>query len=185
MFTSGWGTSQQRGRTEIYDISNLATQAPTLLGFIEDPNPNVAAGNNMHSNWTSEDGNYLYSARETNNGTGDLRVYNITNPAVPLLVRTITMGELGLNAVTPHNPVVMGNRLYVSWYQAGVQVFDISNPTNPVRIGQYDTFQSAFAPPDEEKQALAGAEPWDMICSSQFRQNALPTTYDGNAFWRN
>ena len=180
MFTSGWGTSQQRGRTEIYDISNLATQAPTLLGFIEDPNPNVAAGNNMHSNWTSEDGNYLYSARETNNGTGDLRVYNITNPAVPLLVRTITMGELGLNAVTPHNPVVMGNRLYVSWYQAGVQVFDISNPTNPVRIGQYDTFQSAFAPPDEEKQALAGAEPWDMICSSQFRQNALPTTYDGN-----
>ena len=180
MFTSGWGTSTQRGRTEIYDISNLATQAPTLLGFIEDPNPNVTAGNSMHSSWTSEDGNYLYSARETNTGTGDLRVYNISNPAVPLLVRSITMAELGLNAVTPHNPVVMGNRLYVSWYQAGVQVFDITNPANPVRIGQYDTYQSAFAPTDAEKQALANAEPWDMLCSSEFRQNALPTTYDGN-----
>lgn len=181
MFTSGWGTSSQRGRTEIYDVSNLGTQAPTLLGYIEDPSANVTAGNNMHSSWSSEDGNYLYSARETSNGTGDLRIYNISNPAVPLLVNSIGMGELGLNAVTPHNPVVMGNYLYVSWYQAGVQVFDIgADPVNPRRVGQYDTFQSAFAPTDEERQALAGAEPWDMICSSEFRQNALPTTYDGN-----
>lgn len=180
MFTSGWGTGSQRGRTEIYDISNLGTQAPTQLGFIEDPSPNVTAGNNMHSSWTSEDGNYLYSARETNTGTGDLRVYNITNPAMPLLVRSITMNELGLNAVTPHNPVVMGNYLYVSWYQAGVQVFDISNPANPQRVGQYDTYGQEFAPSDEERKALEGAEPWDMMCSSEFRQNALPTTYDGN-----
>ena len=180
MFTSGWGTSTQRGRTEIYDISNLGTQAPTLLGFVEDPNANVTAGNNMHSSWTSEDGNYLYSARETNNGTGDLRVYNITNPAVPLLVRSVTMNELGLNAVTPHNPVVMGNYLYVAWYQAGVQVFDISDPTNPQRVGQYDTYQPAFAPSEAEKAALENAEPWDLICSSEFRQNALPTTYDGD-----
>jgi hypothetical protein len=180
MFTSGWGTSTQRGRTEIYDISNIGTQAPTLIGFVEDPGSNVTAGNNMHSSWTSEDGNYLYSARETNNGTGDIRVYNITSPAVPLLVRSITMNDLGLNAVTPHNPVVMGNYLYVSWYQAGVQVFDISNPADPRRVGQYDTFQTAFAPSDEERKALANAEPWDLICSSEFRQNALPTTYDGD-----
>lgn len=180
MYTSGWGTSSQRGRTEIYDISNIGTQAPTLLGFVQDPSSNVSAGNNMHSSWTSEDGNYLYSARETNDGTGDIRVYNVSNPAVPLLVRSIGMAELGLNAVTPHNPVVMGNYLYVSWYQAGVQVFDISNPIEPKRAGQYDTFQPAFAPSDEERAVLAGAEPWDMICSSEFRQNALPTTYDGN-----
>lgn len=180
MFTSGWGFSSQRGRTEIYDISNLGTQAPTLLGFIEDPSPNMSAGNNMHSTWTSEDGNYLYSARETNDGTGDVRVYNISDPAVPLLVNSVTMGPLGLNAVTPHNPVVVGHYLYVSWYQAGVQVFDIADPANPVRVGQYDTFENTFAPSDEEKAVAASAEPWDLICSSEFRQNALPTTYDGN-----
>ncbi|MGD9561189.1 MAG: FG-GAP-like repeat-containing protein [Pyrinomonadaceae bacterium] len=180
MFTSGWGTSTLRGRTEIYDISNLGTQAPTLLGFIEDPSPNTTAGNNMHSSWTSEDGNFLYSARETLNGTGDLRVYDITNPATPLLVKSIKMADLGLNAVTPHNPVVMGNYLYVSWYQAGVQVFDISDKSNPKRVGQYDTFPAEFAPSDEELKALANAEPWDLICSSEFRQNVLPTTYDGN-----
>ncbi len=179
MFTSGWGNSGNRGRTEIYDISNIGTQAPTLLGFVEDPS-STTAGNNMHSSWSSENGNYLYSARETNNGTGDIRVYDITEPAVPLLVRSITMAELGLNAVTPHNPAVFGNRLYVSWYQAGIQVFDISNPANPLRIGQYDTFQPAFAPGDQERKALANAEPWDVVCGSEFRQNPLPTTYDGN-----
>ncbi len=179
LFTSGWGNSGNRGRTEIYDISNIGTQAPTLLGFIEDPT-SITAGNSMHSSWSSEDGNYLYSARETSNGTGDIRVYNITNPAVPLLVNSISMAQLGLNAVTPHNPVVSGNYLYVSWYQAGVQVFDISNPANPQRVGQYDTFQAAFAPPDQERQAFLDAEPWDMVCGSQYRQNALPSTYDGN-----
>jgi hypothetical protein len=65
----------------------------------------------MHSSWTSEDGNYLYSAREVTNSNGpspgDIRVYNISNPAMPLLIRKISMNDLGLNAVTPHNPVVM------------------------------------------------------------------------------
>ncbi len=179
MFTSGWGSSTNRGRTEIYDITNIGTQTPALLGFVEDQT-SITAGNNMHSSWSSENGNFLYSARETNNGTGDIRVYDITNPALPLLVKSISMAELGLNAVTPHNPAVFGNYLYVSWYQAGVQVFDISTPANPVRVGQYDTFQATFAPPEQEKQAALDAEPWDMICGSEFRQNALPTTYDGN-----
>ncbi|MGC2235258.1 MAG: FG-GAP-like repeat-containing protein [Pyrinomonadaceae bacterium] len=180
MFTSGWGSASNRGRTEIYDISNIGTQAPSLLGFIEDQT-STTAGNSMHSSWSSEDGNYLYSCRETSNGNGDVRVYNITNPAVPLLVKSIGMVALGLNAVTPHNPVVMGNYLYVAWYQAGIQVFDLTNPADPKRVGQYDTFQSTFAAPvDERKKGVLETEPWDMVCGTTGRQNALPTTYDGN-----
>ncbi|MCV4754023.1 selenium-binding family protein, partial [Escherichia coli] len=76
----------------------------------------------MHSSWTSEDGRYLYSAREVTNSNGpspgDVRVYDISNPATPLLVNRMSMSDLSLNAVTPHNPVVMGNKLYISWYQA-------------------------------------------------------------------
>jgi hypothetical protein len=179
MFTSGWGNGSNRGRTEIYDISNIATQAPTLLGFIEDTS-STTAGNSMHSSWSSEDGNYLYSCRETSNGNGDLRVYNITNPAVPLLVKSVGMVALELNAVTPHNPVVSGNYLYVAWYQAGLQVFDISNPVDPKRVGQYDTFQPTFVMPAEGSSSLISEEPWDMICGTSDLQNALPTTYDGN-----
>jgi hypothetical protein len=166
MYTSGWG-----GKVEIYDISNLATQAPTLLGAINGNSTN-------HSTWTSEDGRYLYSCRETLDG--DVRVYDVLNPAQPLLIKSIKASDLGLNAITPHNPVVMGNKLYVSWYQAGLQVFDITNPADPRRIAQYDTFQPAFAPTEEEKQAILNAEPWDMICGSPNLQNALPSSYDGD-----
>lgn len=182
LFTSGWGTSSARGRTEIYDISNILTTAPTLLGFIEDTTT-TTNGNNMHSSWTSEDGNYLYSAREVTNSNGpspgDIRVYNITNPAVPLLVRKITMSDLGLNAVTPHNPVVMGNKLYVSWYQAGMQVFDIgSDPSNPKRIGQYDNFEATFNEEAFESARLSD-EPWELICGTTDLRSSLPTNYDG------
>ncbi|MEQ1765652.1 MAG: hypothetical protein ABL984_21165, partial [Pyrinomonadaceae bacterium] len=108
MYTSGWGTGSVKGRTEIYDISNIASQAPNLLGFIEDANASASNGNNMHSSWTSENGNYLYSAREVTNSNGaspgDVRVYDVSNPATPLLVNRVTMADLGLNAVTPHNP---------------------------------------------------------------------------------
>lgn len=191
MFTSGWGNSTAKGRTEIYDISNITTQAPALIGFVSDPSAVVTAGNSMHSAWPSEDGNYLYSARETSNGSGDLRVYNIVDPSNPLLVNSLTMTALGLNAVTPHNPVVMGNYLYVSWYQAGVQIFDISTPTEPKRVGQYDTYQAEFVEPavnpqkqdkntSDKRSSIADAEPWDLVCASENFQNLLPSTYDGN-----
>lgn len=177
MFTSGWGTTSTRARTEIYNISNISSQAPQMLGYIEDPT-GVTNGNRMHSSWSSEDGNFLYSCRETNDGSGDVRVYNITNPAVPMLVNSLTMDGLNLNAVTPHNPVVKGNFLYVAWYQAGIQVFDISTPDQPKRIGQFDTYQPVFAPTEEEKNLVD--ESFDVICGNENLQNLLPTTYDGN-----
>lgn len=167
MYTSGWG-----GKVEIYDISNLASQAPALIGVINGNSTN-------HSTWTSEDGKYLYSCRETFDG--DLRVYDVQNPASPFLIRSIKAGDLGINAVTPHNPVVMGNYLYVSWYQAGIQVFDISDPTFPKRIGQYDTFAPTFAPTEAQIQELKTEGPWDAICGSPNGfSSALPSSYDGN-----
>ncbi len=182
LFTSGWGNGSNRGRTEIYDISNIGTQAPSLLGFIEDTTF-TTSGNNMHSSWSSEDGNYLYSCRETTASNGsnpaDLRVYNITNPAQPMMVNKISMNDLGINAVSPHNPVVMGNKLYISWYQAGTQVFDISSPANPVKIGEYDTYAPEFAPEENAKGDLSD-EPWDIVCGLSSQQNVLPTSYNGN-----
>ena len=178
LFTSGWGSSSSRGRTEIYDISNLATQAPTLLGYIEDTT-STTNGNSMHSSWTSEDGNYLYSCRETSNGNADLRTYNISNSAQPMLVNRLGMNDLGLNATSPHNPVVMGNYLYVSWYEAGMQVFDLTDPAAPKRVGQYDSYQAARVEPDAANKSLTD-EPWDMVCGIASRQGSLPTGYDGN-----
>jgi hypothetical protein len=164
-----------QAKIEIRDISNLAsTSPPPVLGTITSNTTN-------HSSWTSEDGRYLYSARETFDG--DIRVYDVQNAASPLLVRSIKAGDLDLNAVTPHNPVVMGNFLYVAWYQAGIQVFDLTDPADPKHVGQYDTFQPAYTPPsEEERQTLEEAgQPWDIVCGSgPAMSRSLPTNYNGN-----
>ncbi|HUR97538.1 MAG TPA: FG-GAP-like repeat-containing protein [Pyrinomonadaceae bacterium] len=170
--TRAYFSAFNNSKVDIYNLANLASQAPALLGSV-----NIGSTTN-HSSWTNETGQYLYSARETSNG--DVRVYDVQNPAQPLLIRSVKAADLNINAITPHNPVVMGNRLYVAWYQAGTQVFDITDPTNPVRVGQYDSYQPEFAPPAEELRLLDEAEPWDMVCGSANFSNALPNTYGGN-----
>jgi hypothetical protein len=169
LFLSGFSSST---RVDIFDFANLASQPPQLLGSVA-----VGSGSN-HSSWTDETGNFLYSARELSNG--DLRVYNVSSPSQPLLVKTLRAADLSLNAITPHNPVVMGNKLYVAWYQAGTQVFDITTPDNPVRIGQYDTYLPEFAPTEEEMRIIDNADPWDIMCGSDSFGNALPASYGGN-----
>lgn len=180
LYTSGWGNSTARGRTEIYNIANIQTQPATLLGYIDDQT-SITAGNSMHSAWPSEDQRYLYSAREIGNSAnvspGDIRVYDIQNPAQPFLIRKISMADLGINASTPHNPVVMGNKLYVSWYHAGLQVFDLTDPTRPLRVGQYDTYQAAFT--REDQAAIDAVDPWDQVCGRTISTDLGITGYEG------
>jgi hypothetical protein len=168
LYLSGFVNSS---RIDIYDITNLATQAPVHLGTI------AVGGNSNHSAWTNETGEYLYSAREFSNA--ELRVYDVRNPQQPLLVKSFVASDLSLNAISPHNPVVMGNNLYVSWYQAGVQVFDITDPANPVRVGQYDTYQQEFVENEAESRSTDGS-PWDIFCGSDPSGRALPSSYGGN-----
>jgi hypothetical protein len=169
MYLSGFTGSQ---KIFIYDITNLGTQTPALLGSV------LVGGNSNHSAWTNETGEYLYSAREFSNG--DLQVYDVRNPLSPLLVRRIFAADLNINSITPHNPVVMGNNLYVAWYQAGTQIFDISQPDNPVRVGQYDTYPAEFNQSESEKEILATAKPGEIICGTDSFGNGLPTSYGGN-----
>lgn len=126
LFTSGWS-----GKTDIYDVRNVLTSAPPLLGVVD-------SGTSSHASWPSNDGKLLASARETANG--DVRLFDISNPANPVQLSTITAQSLGLDSFSAHNPYIIGNLLVVSWYQAGLVVLDISNPSQPKLLGSYDTF---------------------------------------------
>lgn len=129
LYTSGWG-----GRTDIFDVTRIRTEAPTLLGTVE-------TGTQSHSNWVSSDGRLLVSARETING--DVRVFDISDPQQPILRASITAQSLGASAFSAHNPYLVGNLLYVAWYQAGLLVIDISNPSMPKLVGSFDTFDES------------------------------------------
>ena len=132
LYTSGWG-----GHTDIWDVTNIATEPPQLLGTI-------LSGNESHSSSVTPDGNYLVGSRELDANGGDVRIYNVSNPANVSQASLITMPEFGIESVSPHNPAVVGNLLYNSWYDAGLMVFDITNRTNPVLVGSYDTWPGAI-----------------------------------------
>ncbi len=53
---------------------------------------------------------------------------------------TVTDTFKSNTGATPHNPYVVGNnRVVIAYYQDGVQIFDISDPSNITRSGYFDT----------------------------------------------
>ncbi len=130
MYVSNFG-----GGTQIFDLSSMSTETqPELLG-------SFLSGPNTHSNWVTDNGQTLVSAAEINNGT--ISIYDIADPANAQLLSEFNSRDFLVEGIRrshiPHNPVVVGDLLYVSWYQIGVQVFDISDPSNPVHLGRFDT----------------------------------------------
>ncbi|MDX6693665.1 MAG: hypothetical protein QOF02_1268 [Blastocatellia bacterium] len=177
MFTSGWGTATSTGKTDIWDVTDIGNRAPILLGVVN-------SGTNSHSSWPTPDGNYLVSCRELLNG--DVRIFDIKNPAAPILVSSFTADTFGITAICPHNPVVVGDLLYVSFYQAGLQVFNIRNPANPIRVGSYDTFPAVVPPGTDKISGLPfGLQPNQPShdCDrpeTPYHDECQPGTFDGN-----
>lgn len=115
------------------DINNVA-----YIGFLE----STQDGYN-HSAWKHNNADIFYVAEEVPQGK-PIYIFDTSDPT--------SMAELGnfknpLLAPTyvnvrPHNPFVHEDYLYISYYLDGLQVYDVSNPTNPVLAAYYDTYPS-------------------------------------------
>ncbi|MEM7087236.1 MAG: choice-of-anchor B family protein [Bacteroidota bacterium] len=113
--------------TNLYDVSNPAS--PVLLSTIDDPTITY-----HHQGDISTDGNYLYINDElSNNPTADISVWDISDIANPVRVSDFA------DDATTHNMYVIGDFAYVSYYTAGLRVFDISDPSQLVLADEYDT----------------------------------------------
>ena len=94
----------------------------------------------VHSGWSSEDNRYLFVHDELDESSfglnTTLRIYaldDLRNPVLQPVWR-------GPTAAIDHNGFVRGNRYYMSNYQRGLTVLDISNPAAPTEAGFFDTF---------------------------------------------
>ena len=80
-------------------------------------------------------------------------IVSVADAARPYLVSTVTLPENrcedlpGEGAVfNPHNPLVVGHLVFISWYSAGLQVLDLSDPLAPRRVAQYVPSGEGSAP---------------------------------------
>lgn len=89
-----------------------------------------------HSSFLTEDGRTLIMTDEVPAGLAvkAVDVSDLSNISIASTFRS-NMGA------TAHNPYNLGNnRTVIAYYMDGVQVYDISNPQNPIRTGYYDTY---------------------------------------------
>lgn len=130
LFMAGWG-----GTVDIWDITNIDLQTPIRLG-------SFFAGDSIQNISVTQDGRYLAFPRELKSN-GLVQIFDITDPANAVRVASLTQPQLGIQASSPSETKIMGNLLFVSWYQQGLVVFDITDPVHPVMVGNYDTWPGA------------------------------------------
>jgi len=76
---------------------------------------------------------------------GPARLVDVSDPAHLRAVATLAAPENDVAACraavsgtyTSHNPTVVGDLAFVSWYSSGLQVFDVSHPTQPARLAEF------------------------------------------------
>lgn len=93
-----------------------------------------------HSSWLNGTGQYLVFADETHGSS--LKIMDLANRTNLVITDFFGSDMLQLGTSIAHNPFINGNYCYVSYYHEGVQVFDISNPADVVKVAYYDTYPS-------------------------------------------
>ena len=77
-----------------------------------------------------------------------VKVIDARNPEVIEVLSTFAPRGTDTTSI-PHIPYLLGHYAFVSYYMDGLQIYDISDPRNPVRAGFYDTYPQ----PDGQKYA--------------------------------
>lgn len=94
------------------------------------------SGSGAHNTCTTEDLSHVYVGDEIGDAGNWTRVFDLADLEDVEFVGDIVVD----NQAVVHNCYVRGDRLYIAHYSEGLQVFDISAPAAPVRVGYYDTF---------------------------------------------
>ncbi len=132
------------GNSGLRIVDFTDTNAPIILGSLTEY---PQSGYN-HAGWLDEEGRYYYMLDETH-GT-DIKTMDICDEEDVQALSTFDADALAESSI-PHNAIVHCNRLYVSYYYDGLQVYSIDDPVNPVRIYEYDTY------PGPDNNSFAGA----------------------------
>ncbi|MBT3571229.1 MAG: hypothetical protein HN498_02595, partial [Flavobacteriales bacterium] len=116
-------------------IYEMTTNFPQYLGSLT----SYPDQGTNHSGWKKDS---IYIMADENGGLS-LKVIDVSDLNNLQVIALFNSGVLPSPAV-PHNLIIQDNFVYVSYYCDGLQVFDISNPNNPIKAGYYDTYPSIY-----------------------------------------
>lgn len=122
---------------KLWNITDAS--ATTLLGTGE--YNDVAKSNQyVHSGWGTEDKQHIFLHDEFDEKDGGLnstvRIFSIADLNNPTQVGQWT----GPTRAIDHNGFTRGNRYYMSNYERGLTVLNITDPANPIEVGLFDTY---------------------------------------------
>ena len=124
-----YSAAGSEGKLDIVDISDKTN--PVLIGQLTDFSGYV------HSSWITEDDKHLFVAIETDGIPATLwDIEEIDNPE-PVANYTANLESL------VHNPYIRGNLAFISHNTEGLRVVDLSDATEPIEVGYYDTWAGA------------------------------------------
>lgn len=125
-------------KLRVWDLTNVNNITETAHYYYD-------SGKYNHSSWLHADGVTLVEATELPRGEPLSVLRKVSgNPSLQLVGTLKEPLEFPVASDSrPHNPHINGNYMYVSCYEDGVQVFDISDVTNQntiKRVAYYDTY---------------------------------------------
>ena len=123
----GWNPS-----ISIWDMSNK--NAPAQLAFWTVPNAGY-----VHNVWPTGDKRHVLTTEETGGKT--IKLWNVED-----FNNIQLMDEYLAPSGLAHNAHCVGDTAYVSHYESGVVVLDLSDPNNIVELSQFDTYPAAESP---------------------------------------
>ncbi len=88
-----------------------------------------------HSGWLNEEGTVYAFADET--PTSPVKICDAS--ALPD-IKVLSTVKAPPDSSMVHNLIIKGNLMYVSYYNEGLYVYDISDPKQPRRYAYYDTY---------------------------------------------
>jgi choice-of-anchor B domain-containing protein len=121
-----YASAGSQRKVDIVDITDKSN--PTLLRSIQYP------GAYTHSVWTTDDHRFLFLADEQDGQVA--RIYNIEN-----LTNIFQVAHYSANLQSlVHNPYIRGRYTFIAHNTEGLRVVDIADPTVPIEVGFYDTW---------------------------------------------
>ena len=141
--------------------------APALLAALPFPYEGI------HSAWA--EGDYVYCNQEFGGWERRLYVVDIADPRQPQVVHSFGIrppphGDI----LGPHNPWVRDGLLYWACYDAGLRVFDLSDPARPKEVGYHTYPGSAWSAQPHDDGLLYVAD--GTVGLQAYRLTTPPTT---------